>query len=34
LITLKLLIKYKRPLPALPIAMFLGTLVFALLYYF
>jgi len=34
LITLKLLIKYKRPLPALPIAMFLGTLVFVLLYYF
>jgi hypothetical protein len=33
LITLKLLIKYKRPLPALPIAMFLGTLVFVLLYY-
>ncbi|MDI6807128.1 MAG: hypothetical protein QMD14_04980 [Candidatus Aenigmarchaeota archaeon] len=34
LITLKLLVKYKRPIPALPISMFLGTLVFILLYYF
>jgi presenilin-like A22 family membrane protease len=32
-ITLKLLIKYKRPLPALPLPMLLGTSIFILLYY-